>query len=382
MKVALVQDWLVTYRGGEKVLEAIAELFPDADLFTLIHKSGPFPKAIEDRRIHTSFLQSLPGIHERYRHFLPLFPRAIEAFDLSGYDLILSTSHCVAKGVRKPRGAIHVSYVHAPMRYMWDLYDDYFGPGRAGLLTRAAAASVRTWLQRWDVQSAKRVDRFLANSHHIAGKIGKLWGREAEVVHPPVELDRFAAQDLAGGGKGGFFLWAGAFAPYKRLDLALETFRRFDAPLYVVGSGQEEKKLRPLAPPNVRFLGQVSDGELAQLYRDCRALLFTGEEDFGLTPLECQASGRPVIAFGAGGALETVTSRTGLFFSSQTVEDLLAALRAFDSFESRFSPAEARANALRFSRAAFQSAYLAAVSRAAGSDIGVRARAKAAESAA
>lgn len=382
MKVALVQDWLVTYRGGEKVLEAIAELFPDADLFTLLHRPGAFPRVIEDRRIRTSFLQAIPGIHERYRYFLPLFPRAIESFDLRGYDLVLSTSHCVAKGVRKPEGAVHVSYVHAPMRYMWDLYEDYFGEGRAPLGTRLAARAVRRSLQRWDVRSAQRVDRFLANSHHIAAQIGRLWGRQAQVVHPPVELERFAAEPLEGGGQGGFFLWAGAFAPYKRLDLALETFRRFDAPLYVVGSGQDERRARQLAPPNVKFLGQVSDAELARLYRDCRALLFTGEEDFGLTPLECQASGRPVIAYASGGALETVTSRTGLFFSSQTVEDLTSALRAFESFEARFAPQDARDNALRFSRSAFQQGYLAAVAEAAGSDIRVARRPKTGGSAA
>lgn len=376
MKVALVQDWLVTYRGGEKVLEAIAELFPDADLFTLIHRSGPFPKILEDRPIHTSFLQAIPGIHERYRYFLPLFPRAIESFDLTGYDLLLSTSHCVAKGVRKPEGAIHVSYVHAPMRYMWDLFDDYFGPGRAALPTRLAASALRTSLQRWDVQSAKRVDRFIANSRHIAAQVERLWGRQATVVHPPVELERFTREPLEGSGRGGFFLWAGAFAPYKRLDLALETFRYFEEPLYVVGSGQDERRARQSAPPNVKFLGQVSDAELAQLYRACRALLFTGEEDFGLTPLECQASGRPVIAYASGGALETVTPKTGLFFPSQTVEDLLAALRRFDTFEAGFSPEDARRNALRFSKDAFQAAYLEIVSAAVGSDIGVTPRAK------
>lgn len=362
MKVALVHDWLVTHRGGERVLDALCELFPDADLYTLIHRPGTQSPLIEQRRVFTSFLQSIPGIHTRYRHFLPLFPRAIASFELEGYDLVLSSSHCVAKGIRKPAGAKHLSYVHAPMRYMWDLFDDYFGPGRSSAAVRMAARAVRPWLCQWDVETAAGVDRFVANSHHIAGKIERFWGREASVIHPPVALERFCATPLEGTGTGGYFLWLGAFAPYKRLDVALEAFRSLDAPLWVVGTGQEAAKLTGGAvPPNVRFLGSVPDEALPGLYRDARALLFTAEEDFGITPLEAQATGRPVIAFGKGGALETVTSRTGLFFSEQTPESLAAAVRQFEHWEADFRPADARAQAERFSRAAFQRAILAEV---------------------
>lgn len=362
MKVALVHDWLVTLRGGERVLEALCELFPDADVYTLIHQPGTMPPAIENRRIYTSFLQQIPGIHTRYRHFLPLFPRAIESFHLEGYDLVLSSSHCVAKGIRKPSGAKHLSYIHAPMRYMWDLFDDYFGPGRASLPVRTAALALRPWLQHWDRRTAAGVDRFLANSRNIATKIRRFWDREAGVAHPPVDLERFCASSIEGTGRGGYFLWLGAFAPYKRLDIALEAFRSLDAPLWVVGSGQEASKLTsgPL-PPHVRFLGNVSDAEVPALYRDARALLFTGEEDFGLTPLEAQATGRPVIAYAKGGVLETVTPRTGLFFAEQTPSALAAAVRQFDTWEATFRPEEARAQARGFSKAVFQRGIMAEV---------------------
>ncbi len=354
MKVALVHDWLVTQRGGEHVLEALCELFPHADIYTLVHRPGAVAPRIESHRIHTSFLQHIPGIHQRYRHFLPLFPRAIESFHLEGYELVLSSSHCVAKGIRKPPGAKHLAYVHAPMRYMWDLFDDYFGPGRASLPVRAAAHAVRPWLQRWDRQSTGGVDRILANSRHIARKVERFWGREAQVVYPPVALERFCAQPLEGLGQGGYYLWLGAFAPYKRLDIALEAFRHLDAPLWVVGTGQEAARLTAGAlPPHIHFIGPVPDDALPALYRDARALLFTGEEDFGIVPLEAQACGRPVIAYGRGGALETVTPRTGLFFDEQTPEALVQAVRRFEQWEPGFQPADARAQAWRFSRAVF-----------------------------
>ncbi|MCP3101362.1 glycosyltransferase [Myxococcus sp. K15C18031901] len=363
MKVALVHDWLVTHRGGERVLDALCEALPDADIYTLIHKPGSQSPAIESRRIFTSFLQHVPGIHARYRHFLPAMPRAIESLRLQGdYDLVLSSSHCVAKGLRAPPGTPHLSYVHAPMRYMWDLFDDYFGPGRARLPVRAAAHAVRPWLQRWDRASAQRVDRFVVNSHHVAAKVARFWGREAAVVHPPVDLERFARVPLEGGGRGGYFLWLGAFAPYKRLDIALEAFRELGAPLWVVGTGQEAAKLTSGAPPpNIRFLGNVPDDALPSLYRDARALIFTPEEDFGITPLESQATGRPVIAYGRGGALETVTAESGVFFPEQTAKSLMEAVRRFETWEAGFQPRAARAQAERFSRGHFQRAMLAEV---------------------
>ena len=364
MKVALVHDWLVTHRGGERVLDALCELFPDADLYTLVHAPGATSPRIDARAVHASFLQRVPGIRQRYRHFLPLFPRAIESFDLSGqgYELVLSSSHCVAKGIRVPPGARHLSYVHAPMRYMWDLFDDYFGPGRASLPVRAAARAVRPYLRAWDVRSTRGVDRLLANSAHVAAKIQRFWGRQAHVVHPPVELERFTALPLEGTGQGGYFLWVGAFAPYKRLDVALEAFGRLGLPLKVVGTGQEAARVTGGSlPPNVEWLGNVSDAELPALYRAARALVFTAEEDFGITPLEAQACGRPILAYGRGGVLETVTPDTGLFFDAQTPDALVGAVRRFDAWEATFRPAAARAQAERFGRPAFLRAISAHV---------------------
>ncbi|MBI3181380.1 MAG: glycosyltransferase [Myxococcales bacterium] len=362
MKVALVHDWLVASRGGEKVLEAICELFPTAEVFTLVWQPGSAPPGVERLRIRTSFVDRLPLARRWHRHFLPLYPAAVEALDLRGFELIVSSSHCAAKGIRRPEGARHLSYVHAPMRYVWDRFGDYFGPGRASLAVRAAAAALRPWLRAWDVRSARGVDRFVANSHHIARRIAELYGRQAAVVHPPVELSRFTSLPLEGSGRGSYFLWLGALAPYKRADLAVEAFRRLGLPLWLAGSGQDERRIARSLPPNVKLLGQVDDASLPELYRGARALVFTGEEDFGLTPLEAQACGRPVIAYERGGALETVTPATGLFFDRQTPEAVCRAVEAFDSWEQRFDPAQARANAARFSRERFQAGLLAEVS--------------------
>jgi glycosyltransferase involved in cell wall biosynthesis len=363
VKVALVHDWLITYRGGEKVLEALCELYPQADLFSLFHVSGELPATLESRRIQTTFLQHVPQIGRRYRHLLPLFPGAIRTLDLTGYDLIVSSSHCAAKGVRKPRGARHLSYVHAPMRYMWDRFDDYFGAGRASLPVRAAAHALRPIMQRWDARTADDVDAFVANSAHIARKIEKFYGRCAEVVHPFVELERFASLSLNNTGKGGYFLWVGALAPYKRVDIAVEAFTRLKLPLWIVGAGQDAARLREDLPANIRVLGRISDAELGTLYRNARALIFTADEDFGITPLEAQAAGRPVIAFGRGGSLETVNAETGLFFEEQTAQSLVDAVKRFDRWEYDFSPAKARAHAQQFEKARFLRQMRSAIDR-------------------
>ncbi|HYV45812.1 MAG TPA: glycosyltransferase [Myxococcaceae bacterium] len=356
MKVALVHDWLVAFRGGERVLDAMARIFPDADLYALLRKPGALPPSLESRGVRTSPLQALPGVHRYYKQLLPILPAAIRALSLEGqgYDLVISSSSCVAKGVRVPPGARHLCYVHAPMRYMWHQFGDYFGPGRAGLVTRLGARAARPFLRRWDVRSSRGVDRFVANSRHIAGRIRELYGREASVVYPPVDLDRFT-REPPGQGRGGYLLWLGALVPYKRVDLALAAAERTGLPLWIAGQGQ----LPPgPVPRNVRFLGVVNEEEVPGLYRNARALLFTGEEDFGLTPLEAQASGRPVVALARGGALETVTPRTGIFFGEPTVEALVDALRALDGWERTFDPQQARANALRFGQDQFREGLL------------------------
>ena len=362
-RVALVHDWLITWRGGEKVLAAMAQLFPSAPIFTLFHDPKDMPASVESHRIVSSVLDRIPGARRRHREFLPLMPAAIRLLDVGEVDLVISSSHCVAKAIRVPRGAKHVSYVHAPLRYMWDRFDDYFGPGKASLPVRMAARALRPALRTWDVLTSAGVDRFVTNSAHVAAQVARRYHRTARVIHPPVELERFVSLPLEGSGEGGYFLCLGALAPYKRIDLAIEAFRRSGRELWIAGSGQSGQWLTGL-PPNVKALGQVPDEQLPALYRNARALIFPGVEDFGITPLEAQACGRPVIAFAEGGALETVTQKTGVFFSEQTVDALLTALAQFDAFEAGFEPADARAQAQGFSKDRFQRALLGELSAA------------------
>jgi len=355
MRVALVHDWLTGMRGGERCLEVFCELYPQADLYTLLHVPGTVSPVIERRRIVTSFVQRLPGAARRYRYYLPLFPSAVERFDLRGYDLVLSSSHCVAKGVLAPGGP-HVCYCFTPMRYVWDMYEEYFGRS-AGVLTRGLMPPVAAALRRWDRRTSRRVDHFVAISRLVADRIRRFYGRPAEVIHPPVDVQRFR---LAEDDPEDFYLVVSALAPYKRVDLAVAAATRLGRRLLVVGTGPEEAKLRAQAGRTVEFLGWRNDDEVADLYRRCRALLFPGLEDFGIVPLEAMAAGRPVIAFGAGGALETVVPvdgdepPTGLFFREQTVDALIEAVRRFEREADRFDPKALRARAELFDRPRFK----------------------------
>src|SRR5437867_4541455 len=301
-RVAIVHDWLTGMRGGERCLEVFCDLFPDADLYTLLHVSGAVSPTIEKHSIRTSFIHRLPFSFTQYRYYLPLFPLAVESFNLKGYDLIISSSHCVAKGARAPNGACHIGYVYTPMRYIWDQYDAYFGKGQVGWLTRAAMALVRARLQRWDVSSSNRVHSFVAISQHVARRIENHYGRKATVVYPPVNWHSFQASDK----DQEFYLMVAARAPYKRVDLAIEAANQTGLRLKIIGSGQDEKRLKRLAHSNVEFLSWQPDHIVRDYYKRCRALIFPGEEDFGIVPLEAMACGKPVIAYGRGGALETV----------------------------------------------------------------------------
>jgi len=283
---------------------------------------------------------------KKYRHYLPLFPFAIEQFDFSGYDLIVSSSHCVAKGVRHDDSVFHISYVHAPMRYVWDQFDTYFRQPRTSWPVRIGAELMRPYLQRWDRNTAKRVDTFLCNSHHIRRKILDYYNRESQVVYPPVELSHFRP----GGAKENFYLVVGAFAPNKSVDLAVEAFNRLKLPLKIVGSGQDEEYCRSIAGDSIEFLGGLSSEKLLGLYQQARALVFPGEDDFGITPLEAQSCNTPVIAFASGGAMETVTEQTGLFFAEQKVDALCEAVEKMEQTWKNYVPEAFQRQTNRFGR--------------------------------
>jgi glycosyltransferase involved in cell wall biosynthesis len=366
LRVALVHDWLTGMRGGERCLEVFCELFPDADLYTLLHVPGSVSPVIERRRIVTSFLQRLPNVAERYRYYLPLFPAAMRGFDLSGYDLVLSSSHAVAKAARRRPGATHVCYCFTPMRYIWDLYDDYFG-ARAPLAARLAMPPIAAALRRWDRRTTRRVDRFVAISHFVADRIRRAWGRDASVIHPPVDVGRFT---IAEDGSRDYYLVVSALVPYKRVDLAVAAATRMKRRLLVVGTGPEMRRLTAMAGPAVEFLGWRDDAEVAELYARCRGVLFPTMDDFGIVPLEAMAAGRPVVAYGVGGATETVVgldsatdaAPTGIFFPEQRVEALEAAMATLEANGHRFEPKALRARAEGFDRPLFRgriSAYLA-----------------------
>ncbi len=363
MKICLVHDWLTGMRGGEQVLEVFCELYPDAPVFTLLWKKGAVSPMIEARGIHTSPLQRIPASERLYRWFLPLFPLFIRSFELSSYDLVISTSHCVAKGVRVGSGALHVSYIHAPMRYAWDKYFDYFWDGAVPKGPRGVMNLLLNLMRKWDYATSGRVDHYIANSHNIARKIGAFYSREAEIIHPPVDCRKYTV----GSGEGEFYLHVGAFVPYKKVEIAIEACERLERPLVIVGGGQRERIIRDLVSGSrwVEYVGWREPEELASYYRRCRALLFPADEDFGITPLEAMASGRPVVAYGRGGALESLSDLTsgppparttrvegGVLFPEQNVESMMEGIELLETEE--FDPVALRRRAERFDRDRFK----------------------------
>jgi glycosyltransferase involved in cell wall biosynthesis len=351
-RIALVQDWLTGMRGGEKILEVLCEIFPDATVFALLHNEGAMSPTIERMRIKTSFIQHLPKKATKYRHYLPLMPLAIGSLDFSGYDLVLSTSAAVAKGAIPRDGAKHICYCNSPMRYVWDQYEEYFGKGRTGFVTRSLMALVAPYLRQWDVRTCTRVHYFIANSHNVAERISRVYHRTSDVIYPPVSTDQFIVSEK----DDGYYLIVSALVPYKRVDLAIEAFNKNGEKLLVVGSGPEREKLEKKANKNIEFLGWQSGDSLTNLYAGCRALIFPGVEDFGIVPLEAMASGKPVVAFGEGGALETVVansvSSTGVFFYKSTVEDLNTAIKSLSKM--KLDPYAIRRHAEKFDRAIFK----------------------------
>jgi glycosyltransferase involved in cell wall biosynthesis len=352
MKLALVHDWLTGMRGGEKALEVLCERYPDAELFTLVHVRGSVSPAIERLRPHTSFVQRLPLVKRLYRHYLPVFPTAIEQFSFDRFDLVVSLSHCCAKSIVHPGRVPHLCYCLTPMRYAWDQFDAYFGPERVGRLGSAAMRPVMARLARWDRETADRVDRYVAISHYVAGRIRRYYNREASVVYPPVDTE-FFHPDAAPPDR--FALVVSALVPYKRIEVAIAACRLAGVPLKIAGDGPDRAALEREAAAggaDVQFLGRVSDTDIRDLYRRCAVALLPGEEDFGIAPLEAQACGRPVVALGRGGARETVVPGvTGLLVDDMTAEPFAAAVA--QAIDRRFDAAAIRRHAEQFSRARF-----------------------------
>jgi len=353
VRTAIIHDWLTGMRGGEKVLEALCDLFPSAPIYTLIHNRGSVSTKIESHTIRTSFLQHAPLIKKHYRHYLPLFPKAIERFQIEKFDLVISSSHCVAKGVIPSPSAVHICYCHTPMRYIWSHYDDYFGRHRTGFLKRIALPPVRDYLCEWDVSTNQRVNQFVANSRTVAARIKKFYGRESKVLYPPVDVDFFTPAESD---RGTFFLIVSALVPYKRIEVAIEAFNRNGKPLVIVGTGPEYKRLKKISESNIQYLGRIDAAELRELYRKTAALIQPAEEDFGINIIEALACRCPVIALSRGGALESIIEQeTGLFFNDLSASALQEAVDKIGSI--RFNEVLMRETALRFSPARFRSEF-------------------------
>jgi len=350
-RVLLVHDWLTGMRGGEKCLEVACRRWLNAPLYTLLHRAGSVAPVIENRPMQTSFLQRLPQVHRYYRYLLPMMPLAARGWRLAGCDLILSFSHCVAKSAQPPPGAVHVCYCFTPMRYAWHLRSAYFSAKRFGTFQSMAGDLLMERLRQWDRATAGRVDHFIAISRTVQRRISESYHRTSTVIYPPVDTDFYFPSAVP---REDYYLAVSAFAPYKRLDLAIDACNHLKRKLVIIGTGQAETRLRAQAGPTVQFLGWQSNEKIRDHFRRCRALLFPGEEDFGIVPVEAQACGTPVIAYGKGGVTETLVPSsgrqdpTGLFFTESSVESLVEAMIRFESEVNEFSPTAARKQALRF----------------------------------
>jgi glycosyltransferase involved in cell wall biosynthesis len=364
MRVAIVHEWFVTKAGSESVVEHILQLFPEAEVYSLINFLSPEEgRFLNGKKVHTSFIQKLPFAKKKYRGYLPLMPLAIEQFDLSKYDLIISSSHAVAKGVITGPDQIHISYVHSPIRYAWDLQHVYLKEAKLTHGIKSILARVILhYIRMWDCRTSNGVDIFVANSNYIARRINKVYRREAEVIYPPVHLDQF----IPAGVKQDFYLAVSRFVPYKKMPLIVEAFSQMpDKRLIVIGDGPEAGAAKVLAGPNITFLGHQPRSVLIDHMQKARAFVFAAEEDFGITPVEAQGCGTPVIAFGKGGALETIIDgKTGVLFPQQTVSSLVEAVAHFEKLEHSFDIKEIRRNAERFDVTEFNARFRALVDRA------------------
>ncbi len=349
LKVAIIHDWLVSYGGAERVVEVWADLFPKAPIYTTVYDEKNLGHTFPAERIRPSRMQGIPGVKKHYRKMLSLMPRAFEEFDLTGYDLILSSSSSCAKGVMTSAGSLHVSYVHSPMRYAWDLYAEYLR--EAHPIVRMGMRRQMPGIRQWDASTGLRVDKFLANSREVAARIENTYRREAAVLHPPVSTDFFTPDDSEN--PEDYYLILSRFIPYKRIDLAILACNQMNRRLIVIGDGPQKKELQKLAGPTIEFTGRIPDEEVVKYYQKCRGFLFPGFEDFGITPVETQACGRPVIAYGKGGALDSIIpDKTGIYFPEQTLESLMAAMEEFEG--RKWDTSFIRKHAEGFSRPEFE----------------------------
>jgi len=348
MKVALIHDWLNGMRGGEKVLEIFCELFPEAPIYTLHHEKEKLSSFLQEKKIETSFIQKLPWRKTKYRYYLPLFPLAIESFKLDNFDLIISLSHCAAKGIIPPKNAVHLCYCFTPMRYAWDFYLDYFS--KTIFPVRLLIKYTLKYLKRWDLKTNERIDSFISISQNIAAKIKKYYARDSIIVYPPVDTDFYQITEEL---KEKFFLIISALVPYKKIDIAIKTFNELNLPLKIIGSGPEKNRLQQQSGPNIEFLGWQSNEKIKTYYNQAQALIFPGEEDFGIVPLEALSCGCPVIAYAKGGALETLLDKkTGVFFHKQDKNSLKEAVAVFHKMN--FDRNILRNQALKFSKQKFK----------------------------
>ena len=363
-RIAIVHYWFVNRRGGERVVEKFAEMLPNADLFSLVVDYESLPPILRERSIKTSFVQKIPGSKRWHRHLLPLYPLALEQFDLRGYDLVLSSESGPAKGVLTGARTCHVCYCHSPMRYLWDFYHGYRNGTSFGALSRPVFSIAAHYLRMWDAATADRVDHFVANSQNVAARIRKHYRRDSTVIYPPVHVHAgYLANRIED-----YYLIAGQLVDYKRVDLAIEACNRLGRHLHIVGEGEQARRLRKLAGPTIDFCGALSDEDLREQFAHCRALLFPAEEDFGIVPVEALSFGRPVIAFGRGGVTESVKgfhpdspapaeNCCGVLFREQSTESLVEAIRAFEAVEDRFSPFFIKQQAERFDEAHFRERF-------------------------
>jgi glycosyltransferase involved in cell wall biosynthesis len=366
MRIAIIHYWLVQMRGGERVLEHLCKMFPDAEIFTHVVNQEKLSPFLRSRKIHTSFIAGMPMALRHYQKYLPLMPLALEALDLTEYDLVISCEAGPAKGVITRPDALHITYCHSPMRYVWDQYHEY--ARHSGLAARITMAIFAPILRIWDTASAARTDAIITNSAYVGQRVAKFWGRSSKVVHPPIDPEQFVPSDAV----SEEYLWVGQLIPYKLPEVAVRAFNQSGKKLHVVGTGSMLKELRAMAGPNVRITERLDFDGLRQAYATCRGLIFTAEEDFGMVPVEVMASGRPVLALGRGGALESVVDgKTGLFFAEKTVDCLIEALDRFEDWLPQFRPADAVARAWDFSPEIFRKGIFGVITAQAKCPAGV-----------